>query len=107
MVRDPQHESGRPLPLLVDMKIDSQICKFLCCPSYAPFDLGSQNRLPIVYGIWHAYKYCVTVTWRTFVPLCIFLSTGFLEPGSLVVIIVHLVHLHRLFATHVAHVHNI
>ena len=36
MVLDLQQESGRPLPLLVNMKIHDQICKFLYSPSYVP-----------------------------------------------------------------------
>ena len=93
MVQDLQQESGRPLALLVDMKIHYQICKLCYSPSYVPFDLGSLNRLPIVYGIWHAYKYCVAVTWCKFLPLCTFLNAGSLEPGSVVVnIVCHLIY---------------
>ena len=80
MALDLQQESGRPLPLLLDMKIHHQISKLLCSPSCIPFDVGSPNRVPIVHWLQHAYKYCVTVTWRKFLPLCTHLNTGSLEP---------------------------
>ena len=83
MVLDLQQESGRPLPLLVHVNFHYQNCKFFYRPSYAPFDLGSLNHLPIMYGMWHAYKYCITVTWREFLPFCTFVNTTSVEPGWL------------------------
>ena len=61
--------------------------------------LGSLNWLPIVYGMWYAYEYCVTVTWRKFLSLCTFLNTGSLGPSSIVGNIPHLLHMECLFAT--------
>ena len=94
MVLDLHHESGRPLPSLVDIQIHYQISKFLYSPSFASFNLGYLNQYPIVYGGWHGYKYCATVTW-----LCTFLNIGCLELGLVVVNVVHFLHMEHLSAT--------
>ena len=71
--------------LPVDMRIHYPISKLLYSPSYAPFDLGSLKRLPVVYGMWHAYQYCVPATRRKLLPLCTFWIMVSLETGSVVV----------------------
>ena len=45
------------------------------------------------------HKYCVTVAWRKFLPLCTFLNIGSLEPGLVVLNTVHLLHMEHLFAS--------
>ena len=43
--------------------------------------LGSH---PILYGFWHAYKFCVTQTFRSFWPIVTFFRKGLLRSGDTV-----------------------
>ena len=38
--------------------------------------------VPVVYGVWHAYKFVVTHTFRVFWPILTYLRKGLLRPGS-------------------------
>ena len=38
--------------------------------------------VPVVYGVWHAYKFVVTQTFRVFWPILSYLQKGLLRPGS-------------------------
>ena len=37
--------------------------------------------VPVVYGLWHAYKFVVTHTFRVFWPILTYLRKGLLQPG--------------------------
>ena len=39
---------------------------------------------PILYGFWHAYKFCVTQTFRSFWPIVTFFRKGLLRSGDTV-----------------------
>ena len=38
--------------------------------------------MPVVYGVWHAYKFVVTHTFRVFWPILTYLRKGLLRPAS-------------------------
>ena len=40
--------------------------------------------IPLVYGVWHAYKYAVTVVFRKFMPFISYLRHGTLGAGKTV-----------------------
>ena len=40
---------------------------------------GSEPASPILYGFWHAYKFCITQTFRSFWPIVIFFRKGLLR----------------------------
>jgi hypothetical protein len=58
------------MPLLVDENIHYRICRLLYSTTYANRDTpGYLHKIPLLYGVWHAYKHTVTVVYRAFHPL--------------------------------------
>ena len=41
--------------------------------------------VPVVYGVWHPYKFVVTQTFQVFRPVLTYLRKGLLRPGSIMV----------------------
>ena len=76
----------RPVvPVLCDENIHYRICKMM----YGEKTTGWNVRLslrshPILYGFWHAYKFCVTQTFRSFWPIVTFFRKGLLRSGDTV-----------------------
>ena len=89
---------GRPLPLLVDMNIHYRVCKLMYSETYSAFSAHPINHIPLIYGIWHPYKYCVTVCFRKFFSLCVRLTAGHVAAGVPVVPYQKLIYMERLFA---------
>ena len=76
MVSLPQ-KSNRVLPMLIDMKIFYSVAKMLYSSTYDVYKLHNVLRYcPMVYGVWHPYKYCYEAVYRKFFSLCTFLSSG-------------------------------
>ena len=76
-VVSPQQKSNRVLPMLIDMKIFYSVAKMLYSSTYDVYKVHNVLRYcPMVYGVWHAYKYCCEAVYRTFFSLCSFLSSG-------------------------------
>ena len=68
--RDLAQHSRPVVPVLCDENIHYRICKMM----YGEKTTGWNVRLflrsnPIFYGFWHAYKFCVTQTFRSFWPI--------------------------------------
>ena len=76
----------RPVvPVLCDENIHYRICKIM----YGEKTTGWNVRLflrshPILYGFWHAYKFCVTQTFRSFWPIVNFFRKCLLRSGDAV-----------------------
>ena len=75
----------RVVPVLCDENIHYGICKMM----YGEKTTGWNVRLflrshPILYGFWHAYKFCVTQTFRSFRPIVTFFCKGLLRIGDTV-----------------------
>ena len=73
------------VPVLYDENIHYCICKMM----YDEKTSGWNVRLflrshPILYGFWHAYKFCVTQTFRSFWPIVSFFRKGLLRSGDTV-----------------------
>ena len=63
--------------MLIDMKIFYSVAKRLYSSTYDVYKLHNVLRYcPMVYGIWHAYKYCCEAVYRKFFSLCTFLSSS-------------------------------
>lgn len=78
------HTSG-VFPLLVDENIHYRVLKLLYGDQMARWDVPSKLRyIPLVYGVWHAYKYAVTVVFRKFLPFLSYLRYGTLPSGKTV-----------------------
>ena len=55
------------LPILIDEKIHHSIMKTIYVVSYQEYNVGHKLcRTPPAYGMWHPYKYTLTVTYRLF-----------------------------------------
>ena len=63
-----------PLPLLVDENIAYRIQKLCYAEPMQRWDVrGALQQLPVLYGVWHPYKYVLTLVHRRF---------AFLIPGN-------------------------
>ena len=51
---------------------------------------------PLVYGVWHSYKYCVELIYRAFVPFIKFLEQGNnIQVGSILPRKVKVIHMEK------------
>ena len=83
--RDLAQHTRPVVPVLCDENIHYRICKMM----YGEKTTGWNVRLflrshPMLYGFWHAYKFCVTQTFRSFWPIVTFFSKGLLRSGDTV-----------------------
>ena len=66
-VVDLQEHSGHPLPLLVDENIHYRVARMLYGKPYVHWAVGGLLReVPLLYGVWHAYKHTLTIVYRTY-----------------------------------------
>ena len=92
-----QVKTRRTVPILIDMKIFYALLKMSSEASYAPwrvdhFLLGH----PLLYGVWHPYKYSVEITYEVFAPIIKFLEQGWdLKAGAVVPMKVQLRHMEK------------
>ena len=78
------HTAGL-FPMLADENIHYRVLKLLYGDQMARWDVPSKLRyIPLVYGVWHAYKYAVTVVFRKFMPFMSYLRYGTLGAGKTV-----------------------
>ena len=76
-------QTNRVLPLLVDENIHYGILKLLYGAKNQRLIMPAHLRyIPVVYGVWHAYKFVVTHTFRVFWPILTYLRKDLLRPGS-------------------------
>ena len=78
-------ERGRrhTAPLLVDMNIHYRLIKLACGRSTVLWDIPRLLRpTPPLFGIWHAYKYCVVMVARQFHSLLWYAAHGTIVPGD-------------------------
>ena len=81
--RDTAQQTNRVLPQLADQTIHYRILTFLYGAKTQQRNIcGYLHYVPVVYGVWHVYKYVVTHTFRVFWPILIYLRKGLLPPGS-------------------------
>ena len=81
--KDVAQQTNRVLPLLVDENIHYRILKLLYGARNQRWNMHAYLRyVPVVYGVWHAYKFVVTHTFRVFWPILTYLRKGLLRPGS-------------------------
>ena len=83
--RDLAQHTRPVVPVLCDDNIHYRICKM----TYGEKTTGWNVRLflqshPILYGFWHAYKFCITQTFRSFWPIVTFFCKGLLRSGDTV-----------------------
>ena len=81
--KDVAQQTNRVLPLLVDKNIHYRLLKLLYDAKNQRWNMRAYLRyVPVVYGVWHAYNFVVTHTFRVFWPILTYLRKGLLRPGS-------------------------
>ena len=91
-------KSNGVVPMLIDMKIFSSLAKMLYSSTYDVYKLHNVLRYcRMVYGVWHAYKYCWEAVYRKLFSLCSFLSSGPQSPDTDVYTHPKLIWMERLF----------
>jgi hypothetical protein len=79
--REVQQRTGRQMPLLVDENIHYRVLRMLYSAPFAAFDMHRYLAdVPLVYGIWHAYKHTLTVVYRVYLPVLVHLEV--VDAGS-------------------------
>ena len=83
--RDLAQHTRPVVPVLCDENIHYRNCKMMYGEKTAGWNVRPFLRShPILYGFWHAYKFCVGQTFRSFWPIMTFLRTGLLRSGDTV-----------------------
>ena len=81
--KDVAQQTNRVLPLLVEENIRYRILKLLYGAKNQRWNMRAYLRyVPVVYGVWHAYKFVVTHIFGVFWPILTYLRRGLLRPGS-------------------------
>ena len=81
--KDAAQQTNRVLPLLVDENVHWRILKLLYGAKNQRWNMRAYLRyVPVVYGVWHAYKFIVIHTFWVFWPFLSYLRKGPLRPGS-------------------------
>ena len=92
-----QVKTRRTVPFLIDMKIFYAPLKMSFGASYAPW-LVDQFLLghPLLYGVWHPYKYSVEIIYKANAPIIKFLQQGWhLKAGAVAPMKVKLRHMEK------------
>ena len=99
-VSDIQGHSRHDLPLLVDENIHYRLLRLMYSSHLQHCDVGDVlQRVPLVYGVWHAYKHTVVCVYRAFFPLLAQLeATGTPAVGSRVCSRRRVLHMEKLVA---------
>ena len=92
-----EHRTRHCVPLLVHMKIHFALLKLCYGAAYVPWNVPQLLLgLPLVYGVWHSYKYCVELIYRAFLPFIKFLEQGnSLQVGSILPCKVKVIHMEK------------
>ena len=92
-----EHRTRHCVPLLVDMKIHFALLKLCYGAAYVPWRVPQLLLgFPLVYGVWHSYKYCVELIYRAFLPFIKFLEQGnSLQVGSILPRKVKVIHMEK------------
>ena len=90
-----EHRTRHCVPLLVDMKIHFALLKLRYGAAYIPWNVPQLSLdFPLVYGVWHSYKYCVELIYRAFPPFIKFLEhRNSLQVGSILPRKVKVIHM--------------
>ena len=77
------HHVCSPMPLLVDENIAYRIQKLCYAEPLQSWAVRDHLRdLPVLYGVWHPYKYVVDVVYRQFLSLWVYLLRGTVAVGD-------------------------
>ena len=72
-----EHRTTNCVSLLVDMETHLALLKLCYGAAYVPWNVPQLPLgLPLVYGVWHGYKYCIELIYRSFLPFLKFFHQG-------------------------------
>ena len=81
--KDTAQQTNRVVPLLADENIHYRILMVLYRAKKQRWNMRAYLQyVPVVYGVWHAYNFFVTHTFRVFWPILTYLRKGLLRLGS-------------------------
>ena len=70
LVRGTQQHTGHTMPLLIDCAIHYSVAKLLYSRHTVTYNLHQWlGAVPLNFGVWHAYKSVMNITYRHFLPL--------------------------------------
>jgi hypothetical protein len=100
-VRAVQQHVGRDLVLLVDEKVHYAVMRVLHSQPFTTYDAHRwMERVPMVYGAWHAYKHTLTIVHRQFFQIFALLEmTGSPALGSTIRCQRKVLYMEKVFAT--------
>ena len=99
-VQKVEARTSHHLPLLVDENIHYRILKLAYSSTYKEFNVPFYlNRTPLLYGVWHPYKYALTLVYRAFFSFTSYFAYGQLSTNALVPSFPKLIFMERLFIT--------
>ena len=82
-LRGIQRHTRRSTPLLVDENIHYRLLKLMHGCSTTMYDFRMwMASFPVLYGVWHPYKYCLSAIYRVFFPIFAILETTSPEVGN-------------------------
>jgi hypothetical protein len=82
-VRDLGGHVARPAPLLLDINVHYRLLKLCYGQSMVQWDYRHHLRHhPPLFGCWHAYKHVLTVMYRQFHTVLLYLRHGSILPGT-------------------------
>ena len=92
-----EHRTRQCVPLLLDMKIHFAVRKLCYGAAYVPWNVPQLLLgFPLVYGVWHSYKYYIELIYRAFLPFIKFLEHGnSLQVGSILPRKVKVIHMEK------------
>ena len=77
-----QRHSGGPMPILLDLDIWYRLVKLAYASNAVQWKVSAVLReMPLLYGVWHPYKYVLTMVYRRFHSHLVFLREGTVADG--------------------------
>lgn len=99
-LRQLQASTGFCAPLLVDENIHYRLLKLMHGTATAGYDFRQwMCSLPVLYGVWHPYKFCLCAVYRVFFPIFALLETTSPEEGKSVNGKRKVLHIEKMVAT--------
>ena len=98
MVRRLQQHTGKVVPLLVDENIHCRMTKWMYAAGYGDIAVREHmDQIPLVYGVWHAYRFLCLHLHREFFPVLAYFDQGLAAANQRVHTVQKMPHLERLF----------
>ena len=99
LVMDVRQHTQQVLPMLVDENIYYRVAKWMYSSTYQTVAIQEKMvNIPLMYGVWHAYKFTCLHVHRMFFSIFTFLDRGVLEDGEQMHCVQKLAYIERMVA---------